>query len=226
MAWDREHRNPHEGVTDPACRGICHTSLFVIGAGRSLLRAGRADAVCEGRLDAPTDRHDSHQGPDPLGRFARQGRGQKWRGVEEANPTFRPGLPLRAVEHRLGGHLALVPCVRREEKATLLVDACPTVCEPRQGPARETAGRAGPQDLAPRCPSGVGRRSGRDNGLPANPHSGGALRASTSPGAGPAQPRRLCFSWLTSACALLSTVRQSPRRRCSEVGGRQRFLPP
>ena len=135
LSWDGEHMHPPEVMEDPAGGRVLDAFTFVVWQGGAMLLEGRAETVCEGRIDEQTDRHAHHQGHDPLGLCAIQGRSQKLRGLQEAQPPCRPGLPCVAVEHRLGRSLALVECVRREEKATLLVDACLTVGEPRrQGP--------------------------------------------------------------------------------------------
>jgi hypothetical protein len=135
LSWDVEHMNPHEVMEYPACGRVLDALTFLAWKGCSMLLEGRADTVFEGRIDEQTDRHDHQQSHDPLGLFEIKGRSQKLRVFQEAKPPFRPGVPSVSVEHRLGRELALVQLVRREDKATLLVDACLTVCEPRsQGP--------------------------------------------------------------------------------------------
>ena len=127
--------HPHEVVQDPPGSRGQNPSPFLVWEGRSVLLEGRADAVCEGRIDEETDGPDHQQGHDPLGLFERKRRGQKLRGLQETTPALRLGGPFGAVAHRLGRYLGFVQCIRREANATLLVDACPTVCEPsRQGP--------------------------------------------------------------------------------------------
>ena len=147
LSWDVEHMNPHEVVKDPPCSRVRNPSPFLIREGRSMLLKGRADAVFEGRIDEQTDRHDHEQGHDALGFFEREGGSQKLRVFQAAQPTFRLGLPFVSVEHRLGGYRALIPFVRREDKATLLVDERPTVRESRRQRPCDMV-----DDLGGRCP--------------------------------------------------------------------------
>jgi hypothetical protein len=127
-----EHMNPHKGVEDPPGGGVLEALAFVVrqGGGGGLARV--AHAVCSGRIDEPIDGHHHAQGPNPLGLFEREGRGQPLQGFAEATAPCRPGWPCLAVEHRLGGSLLLIQCVCREEKTALLGDAGLSVREPRR----------------------------------------------------------------------------------------------
>ena len=122
LARDVEHMNPHEVVEHPACRRVLDALAFVGRKGGLMLLQDRADAVFEGRIDEQTHRHHHPQGQDALGVFELERGGQKLRGCEEAKPAFHLGLPFVSIEHRLGGQLALVQFVRREDKTALLVD--------------------------------------------------------------------------------------------------------
>ena len=77
-------------------------SCLLVRKGCSVLLEGAADAVFEGRIDEPTDRHDHQQGHDPLGLLEIKGRSQKLRVFQEAKPALRLGLPFVSVEHRSG----------------------------------------------------------------------------------------------------------------------------
>jgi hypothetical protein len=194
LAWDVEHRNAHEGVEHPACRRVLHALAFLVWEGRSGLLEGRADTVCEGRLNEETDDHDHPQGQDPLGLFESEGGGPNLWGWQEANPTFRSGWPGVSGEPGWGRSLALVPFVRREEQATLRVDACPTVCEPRR-PGPCTMGDAlvglGPRAWAPALSRGGRGADGavvEQRGLPAGGKTGARRRGIRGTGQrGPAQ---------------------------------------
>ena len=136
LSRDVEHMNPHEVVEHPACRRVLDALAFLVRKCGLMLLQDRADAVFEGRIDEQTYRHHHQQGHDALGFFEIERGGQKLRVFEEAKPAFHLGLPFVSIEHRLGGQLALVQFVRREEKTALLVDARLAVREPRrQAPA-------------------------------------------------------------------------------------------
>jgi hypothetical protein len=103
LSRDVEHMNPHEVVEHPACRRGLDALAFVVRQGGRLLLQNRADAVCEGRIDASTPRHHHQQGHEALGFFERERGGQTLRGFEEAQPALRPGLPCVSIEPGLGG---------------------------------------------------------------------------------------------------------------------------
>ena len=96
---DIPHRSPDFG--EFFIGKTTHTAL--VRQGGLVLLERVADAILSGRIDEQTDRHDHQQGHDTFGWFQLQRRGQKWRGFEEAQPAFSPGLAFVAVEHRLGG---------------------------------------------------------------------------------------------------------------------------
>ena len=117
------------------------------------------------------------------------------RGFEKAQSTFRPGLPFIAVEHGLGRSLSLIQFVRRQDTTALLVDACPTVREPRrQGPCKmidELVG-LGPRAWPP--PLAIGGRGAdgavvENRGLPACPQTGERLLGIRFTGKRGAAPR-------------------------------------
>ena len=91
------------GFEHPACGRGLNAFAFLVWEGRSVLLQGRAYAVFKGCIDAQTHRHHHQEGPNALGRFAREGGGQKWWGYEDAKPAFRLGWPFVAIEHGLGG---------------------------------------------------------------------------------------------------------------------------
>jgi hypothetical protein len=182
LSRDVEHMNPHEVMAHPACGRVLEALAFLVRQGRSVVLEGMAEAVLAGRIDESADRHHHQQGHDALGLFEREGRGQTLWGFEEATPTFRPGLPFIAVAPRLGGSLALVQFVRREEKTALLVEACPTVCAPRrQGPRHRVDALLGLRPGAGAPPlaivgRGVDGAGVEKRGLPACPKTGERLR--------------------------------------------------
>ena len=102
LSRDMQNMHPHKGVEPPPRGGVLDAVAFVVRKSGLVVLERVAHAVLSGRRDEPTDGHHHSQGHDTLGLFEIEGGGQKWRGFEEATSTFRPGLPLIAVEHRLG----------------------------------------------------------------------------------------------------------------------------
>jgi hypothetical protein len=117
--------NPSKVVEAPPYGGRLDALAWVVRQGGFGLLERVAAALFSGRIDKQTDGHDHQQGHDTFRFFQIPRRGQALRGLEEANPTWCPGLAFGAVEHRLGGSLRLVPCVRREDTPPRLVDAGP-----------------------------------------------------------------------------------------------------
>ena len=147
-----EHMNPHEVVEHPACCRVLDALAFLVRKGGRLLLQDRADTVFEGRIDEQTHRHHHQQGHDALGFFEGERGGQKWPGFEEAKPACHVGLPLVSSQHRLGGQLALVQCVRREDNTAVLVDPRLAVREPRRQGASDMGDDLGGLGAGPWSP--------------------------------------------------------------------------
>jgi hypothetical protein len=147
-----EHMNPHEVVEHPACRRGLDALAFLVREGGLMLLQDRADTVLEGRIDEQTHRHHHQQGHDALGFFEVERGGQKLRGFEEAKPAFHVGLPFVSSQHRLGGQLALVQFVRREDKTAVLVDPRLAVREPRRQGASDMVDDLGGLGAGPWAP--------------------------------------------------------------------------
>ena len=81
---------------------------------------------------------------------------------EEAQPAFHVGLPCVSSQHRLGGHLALVPCVRREDTTAVLVDPRLAVREPRRQGASDRGDALGGLGAGPWSPPLPRVRRGAD----------------------------------------------------------------
>ena len=103
LSRDTQDMHPHKVVEHPLCGGVLDAVAFLVRKGGLGVLERVANAVLSGRRDEPTDRHDHQQGQDALGLFEREEGSQKLRIFEEAQAAFRPGLPLIAIEHRLGG---------------------------------------------------------------------------------------------------------------------------
>jgi hypothetical protein len=121
LSRDAEHMNPNEVVEHPVCRRVLNALAFLVRKCSLMLLQDHADAVFEGCIDEQTHCHHHQQGHDAFGFFEIERGGQKLRVFEEAKPAFHLGLPFVSSEHRLGGQLALVQFVRREDKTARVV---------------------------------------------------------------------------------------------------------
>jgi hypothetical protein len=91
-----------------------------------MLFQGLADAIRQGGIHQQTHRHHHQQGHDPLRFFEIERRGQKAWIFAKPKATFGILLAFIALEHLLGGELAVVELVGGEDKTTLRGHECLT----------------------------------------------------------------------------------------------------
>src|SRR5207244_8139375 len=149
VSRDVEHGKPDKGVESPPCGGGLDGWALLGRNGCAVVLAPLADAVLSGGIDAETDRPHHEPGPEACRFCELERRGEKLGSFEEAQSTFSMDLPFLAVEHRLGGYLRLVQCIRREDHTPLLVAACAssacTFCKASSARCRSLMSRATPR---------------------------------------------------------------------------------
>ena len=100
--------HPHEVLEHPACgRGLAALALLGRPCGRRRLEDG-AHPRRKGGVPQPADGPHPQPCPEACRLFESAGGGHKLRSLQEAHPARRLGWPFVAVEHGLGGSLALV----------------------------------------------------------------------------------------------------------------------
>jgi len=144
--WPRAQApmHAHHSGPDPPRGWVVPRGSRVGGTRRLMGRQGRTAAVLPGRLEAPTDRHDPAQRPEPLGRWASTGGGHTRRVCAE------PTAPCRRL-------LAWIACQAGGRRPRRVVTglrgpaATPRLCHPRL----TSSDRRG-QGAVPRVPHRVG----------------------------------------------------------------------